>query len=267
MNRNSLLLILFAAIVAVSGCANKNAIRPGDTADVAFSKAKALYERGRYMDAARGFETVLGISRGSSIAQESQWLLADSYFKAKDYIMAAAEFRRYAETFPRSEKRPEAEYQEGMSYVALSPRYNLDQSDTYKAIEAMQLFIARYPAHERTVDAARIIDQMRDKLARKQYAAGEMYLRIQAYEAAAIYFGLTIDQFPETAWAERALARQAESYLLFAERSVEARQAERYQQVVAAYEKYVQLFPRGENRSKVEQWVDQAREALRRIQA
>jgi outer membrane assembly lipoprotein YfiO len=161
-----------------------------------FMKAKTLYERGRYLDAARGFDTVLGISRGSALAQESQWLLADSYFKARDYLMASAEYRRYAETFPRSERRPEAEYQEGLCYVRLSPRYNLDQKDTYRAIESMQLFIARYPAHERAVDAAQIIDQMRDKLARKQYAAGEMYLRIQAFEAAAIYFGLTIDQYP-----------------------------------------------------------------------
>lgn len=267
MNRNSILLILLTVVLAVGGCANKSAIRPGDTVDVAFEKAKNLYDKGRFMDAARGFETVLGISRGSAIAQESQWLLADSYFKAKDHIMAAAEFRRYAETFPRSERRPEAEYQEGMCYVRLSPRYNLDQTDTYKAIESMQLFIARYPTHERTTDAARIIDQMREKLARKQFAAGEMYLRIQAFEAAAIYFGLTIDQFPETAWAERALAKQAESYFLFAERSVETRQAERYRKVVESYEKYVQLFPRGENRAQVEQLVDQAREALRRIRA
>jgi outer membrane protein assembly factor BamD len=267
VNRNILLTAVITAFLVVSGCANKNAIRPGDTADVAFMKAKTLYERGRYLDAARGFDTVLGISRGSALAQESQWLLADSYFKARDYLMASAEYRRYAETFPRSERRPEAEYQEGLCYVRLSPRYNLDQKDTYRAIESMQLFIARYPAHERTVDAAQIIDQMRDKLARKQYAAGEMYLRIQAFEAAAIYFGLTIDQYPETAWAERALAKQAESYFLFAERSVATRQAERYRLVVGTYEKYVQLFPRGENRAQVEQLVDQAREALRRIQA
>lgn len=253
------------AALSWAGCANKNAIRPGDTVDVAFDKAKRYYDRGRFMDAAKGFETVLSISRGSQIAQESQWLLADSYFKAKDYILAASEFSRYAQTFPRSARRAEAEFQEGMCYVRMSPRYNLDQTNTYQAIESMQLFIARYPNDDRTVQAAAIIDQMREKLARKQYSAGELYLRIQAFEAAAIYFGLTIDQFPETVWAERALARQAEAYLLYARRSVESRQIERYNQVVLTYQKYVQLFPRGENRGLVESYVDQARAELARI--
>lgn len=267
MNRNLSFVLLLVLIASFSACASKNQIRPGDTLEVAYEKAMRMYNAKKYVDAARGFETVLNIGRGSAIAQDSQWYLADSYFKSRDYVMAAAEFQRYHGNYPRSERRAEAEFMEGMCYVRLSPRHNLDQTDTYKAIEIMQLYLARYPNSERTREAAGLIDQLREKLAHKQHTAGLLYLRLQSYEAAAIYFGLTIDQFPETKWAETSLAKQVEAYLLLADKSVDAKKKERYGLVLSSVEKYVQLFPNGKNRSLVESYRDQANVALSRLPA
>ena len=254
-------------IAGLSACASKNQIRTGDTLDVAYEKAMRMYTHKKYVDAARGFETVLSIGRGSTIAQDAQWYLADSYFKSRDFVMATAEYQRYHGNYPRSDRRSEAEFMEGLCYVRLSPRHNLDQSDTYKAIEIMQLYLARYPNSERTREAAGLIDELREKLAHKQHTAGLLYLRLQSFEAAAIYFGLTIDQFPETKWAESSLAKQVESYLLLAEKSVDAKKKERYELVLVSVVKYVQLFPNGKNRSLVENYRDQARVALSRLPA
>lgn len=254
-------------IAGLSACASKNQIRSGDTLDVAYEKAMRMYTNRKYVDAARGFETVLSIGRGSTIAQDAQWYLADSYFKSRDFVMATAEYQRYHGNYPRSDRRSEAEFMEGLCYVRLSPRHNLDQSDTYKAIEMMQLYLARYPNSERTREAAGLIDELREKLARKQHTAGLLYLRLQSFEAAAIYFGLTIDQFPETKWAEISLAKQVESYLLLADKSVDAKKKERYELVLESVVKYVQLFPNGKNRSLVENFRDQARVALSRLPA
>lgn len=258
MNRFSIISLLLLSLI-LSACASKSQIRPGDTLDVAYEKALALYERGRYTDATRAFETVLSIGRGTEIAQNSQFLLADSYFKNREYLIAAAEYRRYYTNYPRSERRIEAEFTESLSYYRLSPRYKLDQTDTFRAIELMQLFIGRYPGSDEAQLAAGYIDEMREKLARKEFSAGELYLRIGQYQAASVYFGLTIDNYPETSWAENALANQILSYILFAENSVPERQAERFQNAIESYEKYVQLFPRGNNRSTVEEYVDRAR--------
>jgi len=267
VNRNSSIIFALLILASLGACANKNQIRSGDTLEEAYTKAKRMYDNKKFVDAAAAFETVLNIGRGSTIAQESQWYLADSYYQSRDYVLAAAEYARYHSNYPRSERRADAEFLEGMCYVNLSPRHNLDQTDTYRAIEVMQLFISRYPNNDRTMEAAAIIDQLREKLANKQYTAGLLYLRLQSFEAAAIYFGLTIDQYPETKWAEMALAKQVESYLYFAQKSTERRQQERYRMVLSSYEKYVQLFPNGRNRSSVEQFRDQARVALSRISA
>ncbi|HAC16635.1 MAG TPA: outer membrane protein assembly factor BamD [Bacteroidetes bacterium] len=256
-------LLLVVVPFVIASCTSKSQIRPGDSLEVAYEKALRLYERERYTDATRAFETVLSIGRGTEIAEESQFLLAESYFKNRDYLVAASEYRRFYTNYPRSEKRIDAEYNEAMCYHELSPRYKLDQTDTFRAIELMQLFIGRYPGTDRATDAANMIDSMRDKLAQKEYSAAELYMRIRSFEAAAVYYNLTIDAYPETTWAEKALAKQIFAYINFAEFSVPSRQAERYQLALDSYQKYVQLFPNGENRSLVEEYRDIATDGLR----
>lgn len=260
-------LVLILVPILFSACSSKRHIRPGDSLEVAYEKAQRLYERGRYTDASRAFETVLSIGRGTEIAQDAQYLLAESYFKNRDFLIAASEYRRYYTNYPRSDRRVDAEFNEAMCYYRLSPRYKLDQTDTYRAIELMQLFVGRYPNTPRAVEAANMIDTMRDKLAQKEFSAAELYMRIRAYEAAAVYYDLTIDAFPETVWAEKALANQVFAYIKFAEVSVPSRMIERYELAISSYQKYLQLFPNGPNRSTVEQYYDMAQDGIRSVQS
>jgi outer membrane protein assembly factor BamD len=164
--------------------------------------------------------------------------------------------------YPRSSILELCAFKEAKCYYELSPRYKLDQTDTEKAIEKFQLFVRRYQNAALADSAIALIDMMRQKLAHKEYDAGRLYKRLGQYQAAAIYFGLTMDKYPETTWAEKALSEQVHSFLLLAENSVPDKREERYQSVVETYEKYIQIFPRGPHRSEVETWVDQARVAL-----
>jgi outer membrane protein assembly factor BamD len=247
-----LVLVMLAALI--SSCASKSAIKPGDTVDVAFSKSKALYEKGRYGEAARAFETVLSLGRGSEIAQESQYLLAESYYKNKEYLIAASEYRRYVTFHPRSERRENAEFMEALSYYKMSPRYKLDQTDTDRAITLFRIFIGKYPSSDRVTEAASYLDEMRLKLAKKSFTSATMYFKLRMYVSAAMYFQITIDNYPETAFAEESLALQIQAYTLYADMSVPEKQAERYQMAIDSYQKYLQLFPNGKNRALAESY-------------
>ncbi|MEX0994577.1 MAG: outer membrane protein assembly factor BamD, partial [Balneolaceae bacterium] len=96
--------------------------------------------------------------------------------------------------------------------------------------------------------------------------AAEFYMRTNRYNAAAVYYETVIENYPESQWAERSLARQVEAYILYADNSVPDRQSERYQMAVDSYQRYLQLFPRGENRSKVEDLYDRARAEIQDIE-
>ncbi|HYW95805.1 MAG TPA: outer membrane protein assembly factor BamD [Bacteroidales bacterium] len=255
------LVLIFITVAGIS-CTSKNVIRPGDTLPVAFEKAKNLYENGKYSEATDALETVISIGRGTDTAQEAQYLLAESYYKNHEYLLAASEYDRYTSYYPNSEKRQEVDFKNAECYWHMSPNYKLDQKYSKKAIEQFNLFISRYPDSELAKKAADYIDQMREKLAHKTFGSADLYMRMDEYEAAAIYYGLTIDQYPETAWAEHALVEQIHAYVVYAQNSVEAKQQERFQKAVDSYEKYVQLFPRGDYRSEAEDYYDMAKVGL-----
>ncbi len=251
----SLILILF---VSSQACKNPNLIRPGEPLDSAYQKAMNLYERERYGDAINAFETITRVGRGTEYAQDAQYYLAEAYYKNNEFLLAASEYERFVAFYPNDNRREEVDFKIALCYKELSPRFKLDQSDTIRALEAFQLFNNRYPDSELVLESAKYIDELRSKLAKKYYMAADFYLRTDRYEAAAIYFGLTIDQFPESDLAEDALMRQIETYVVYAEKSISDKQLERYQKAIDGYNKFLQLFPRSDNRAEVENLRDRA---------
>lgn len=259
------LFILVIAAATLMSCRSEDLIRPGDPIDVAFDKAMSQFEEEKYTDAARSFETVISIGRGTDWGQDAQYYLAESHYKNRRYLVAASEYSRYVQFHPNSPRREDAEFKEALCYYNLSPRYRLDQTYTESAIERFRLFMSRYPNSEHREQAGNYIEELREKLAQRDYNAAEFYMRTNRYNSAAIYFGLVIDRFPETRWAERALVKQMESYILYAENSIESRQEERFEKALESYSSYLQLFPQGENRSRIEELYDRAQDGLAEV--
>lgn len=260
------ILILLLAIFTLISCRSEELIRPGDSLEVAFEKAMGQYENENYTEAARAFETVISIGRGTDYGRDAQFYLAESHFKNGRYLIAASEFSRFVQFHPNSERRPYAEFHEALCYYHLSPRYRLDQTYTNNAIDRFRLYNDRYPNSERRELANEYISELREKLAQRDFNAAEFYMRIDSFNSAAIYYGLVIDNYPETSWAERALVKQIEAYTVYAENSIQARQEERFRQALDSYDTYLQLFPQGENRSRAEDLYDRANRGLQEVQ-
>ncbi|WP_421774638.1 outer membrane protein assembly factor BamD [Gracilimonas sp.] len=260
----SKLLAVLTFLFIFSACKNDRLIKRGDSVEVAYQKAMAFYEEENYTEAANAFDTVTRVARGTEYGQDAQYYLAESYYKDKQFLLAASEYDRYISYYPQDERRPDMEFKAAMCYFKLSPRYKLDQNQTRKAIERFRLFNNRYPDHEKVQEAAARIDEMREKLAHKSYESARFYVRTEQYKAATIYLDKTIDQYPESKWAEQALVDQIQIYISYADNSVVNKQAERYGKAIENYEKFLQLFPESKYREEVENYHD---EAVRKLAA
>ena len=262
--RSAFRWVLCSLIIALfyTGCKNEELIRPGDSIDVAYKKALSLYRAEDYRDAAKAFETVISSARGTDYAKSSYFFMAESYFNSSQYLLAADAYNRLVSLYPQSERAKEARYKEALSYYKLSPRYKIDQQHTRKSIEKFRLYLSRYPDSEKADQAGKYLTEMRSKLARKHYEAADLYIRLEQYRAATTYYELTVNKYPETKWAEKALVKEISTYVTYANNSVRSKQRERYKKAVEAYEKYLQLFPDGPNRQQAEANVDDARAAL-----
>jgi len=249
-------------MLTFTACKGSRLVNPGDPINVSYQKGVDKFQEGNFSDAAEIFETVTRIGRGTNYAQDAQFYLAESYFNQERYILAEAEYRRFITFYPRDSKRESVDFKKALSLYYQSPRYRLDQSATLKAIDEFQLFNSRYPNSEYVLQSAEKINELRSKLAQKNYEAAQFYSRTDQYLAASIYYDLVIDRYPESKWAEISLLNQIETYNDYAFNSVLGKQVERYNLAISSYEKYIQLFPQSPSRGKAESLRDAAEEGL-----
>jgi len=240
--RNLAAFLSLALLVVLTGCSGSNRISH-TSAEQAFQRGKAQYDDGDYDRAIRYFRGVFQYGRGSQWADDAQFYLANSYREQGKYLIAANEYERFSQLYRNNQRRPEAEYQRAMMYYKLSPRYQLDQSNSRRAISYFQLFIERNPRHELVADAQTKIDELRNKMARKQFEAGELYERRDMWEASALTFAGVFDSYPDTEWADDALLGAVRAYIEYADRSVRNKVDDRLEKAISNYERLTQVFP------------------------
>lgn len=233
---------LLALAVVVAGCGGTGRLRY-TSAEEAFQKGKEFYDSGKYHRAVEYFQGVFDYGRVSEIAADAQLYLARAYYQDGQYILASSEFTRFIELYRNDPRGEQAEFERAMAYYQLSPAYQLDQTETQRAVDYFNLFLDRFPQSELADDAEARILELREKMAHKLYARGGLYEQRELFEAAALSYELAFDQYPDTHWADDALLGALRAYLAFADQSIRERQEERLQKAIDNYQRLVQLFP------------------------
>ena len=137
--RTYLSMALLALLIAVAGCSGSNRLQHRSPED-AYQQGMQRFESGNYDEAIRFFRAVFSYGRANDWADDAQLQLARAYRNNRQYRLAATEYRRFGELYRNDERVPIAEYERAMSFFELSPRYQLDQTDTRQALSLFQLF-------------------------------------------------------------------------------------------------------------------------------
>jgi outer membrane protein assembly factor BamD len=234
----------FALVLALqlAACSGSGRVRYESPAE-AFEKGMEAYEKGKNRRAIEYLQGVFDFGRTHEFAADAQLFLARAYARNREYMLAANEYNRFVQIFRQDPRVPDAEFENAMTYYARSPEFELDQTETERAVRQFQLFINRYPTHPKASEAVGMIAELREKLAHKRHEAARLYARRRLHEAAALTFESVFDEYPDTEWADDALFGAIQSYILYAEQSIIQRQRERYQSAIDNYERLAQLFP------------------------
>lgn len=259
--RASFFVLALAALVAFSACSNSGRLRY-NSAEEAYNKGMAEMEDEDYDVAIKFFRGVFQYGRGNEWADDAQFHLAEAYEKQRRYRLAATEYERFTQLYRNNQRVPVAEFRRANMYFKDSPQYQLDQSASRKAIDYYQLFLQRYPQHELATTAQEHISELRNKLAHKKYAAGELYMRRRMYEAATEVYTSLFDQYPDTRWADDALYGAVRAFTVYAENSIASKQEERYRKAVENYDRLVQVFPESKLVQRAASFYKEAQDAL-----
>ena len=258
-------ILSLALLVGLIGCSGSQRVSHSSPKQ-AYEKGMEHYEQEDYEKAIRYFRGVLNYGRGNQWGPDAQFKLAMAQRKMRKYLVAANEFKRFTQLYRNNPMVPRAEYERARAYYARSPDYQLTQTDTRKAIELFQLFIDRYPDHELVPKAQAKVDELRAKLAHKQYAAAKLYERREMWPAATTSYESAFNQYPDTPWADNALLGALRTYIRYADRSIQEKQAERYQQAIAQYDRLTQLFPESPLLERAHTLRDEAQRKLEQVQ-
>ncbi|HET8752954.1 MAG TPA: outer membrane protein assembly factor BamD [Salinimicrobium sp.] len=248
------ILLLIVAVVASSCGEYQDVLKSEDiglkyaTADSLYTQAKAGEgnSRKKFKKALRLFEQIVPQYRGKPQAQKLMFLYADTYYELGDYFLSGYQFERFAESFPQSDKIEEAAYKSAKSYYYLSPRYSLDQTETYKAIAKMQDFINTFPESERLDEANELVTEMRVKLERKAYEIAKQYHHTYNYIAAITAFDNFLLDYPGSPFRERAYYYKFDSAYLYAVNSYAYAMPERLEAAEEYFNDYKRYYPEGE---------------------
>ena len=167
-----------------------------------------------YLQAQDEFNLVLIRATGTELGDDAQFFLGESYFLNKEYILAIAEYEKLTRKMGFSPFVEKARFRICEAYRLDSPKYFHDQIYTEKALEKYQEFVDDFPNSENYDTALEAMVLLRDKLAKKLYETGLLYLKMDEYEPARLSFQRVLDQFYDTDIVEIAHLGIIRSYCL-----------------------------------------------------
>src|SRR5690606_37177353 len=151
-------------------------------------------------------------------------------------------FKQFTDTYPNSSRAEECRYIGAYCYFLESPRPGLDQEYTYRATEALQLFINLYPNTERAEQASGLIQQLRNKLETKAYNNAKLYTDTRLsddYRTSVITYHNIRRQYPDTKYAKEMEFLSIKAQSLYANQSSAIRQEERFEELLYLYNNFI----------------------------
>jgi outer membrane protein assembly factor BamD len=241
MLKKPFLHVVIAAtlILIVGSCSKYQKLLKSSNTELKYQKAIEYYNNEDYYRALQLFDMVLPYYRGTSRAEKIGYYISMSHYFQGDYILASYHFKNFAKTFPKSKYAKECTFLAAYCNYLESPRYSLDQSNSYKAIEGFQYFANQYPRSDSVELCNEYIDELRDKLQRKRFEISKQYLKTEYFEAAITSFKTDLEDYPNSEYKEESLFFILKSHFLLAENSIEEKKYDRYKNTEEAYERLV----------------------------
>jgi outer membrane protein assembly factor BamD len=242
-------LLLTILALSVAGCKSQfEKIRLSNDVAKKYQEAVRLYNNKNYSKALILFEDLTQKYRGRAEAEDLNYYYAYTLYRLGDYTTARFQFKNFADIYPTSKNAEECRYMYAYCFYLDSPKSSLDQENTFKAIDAMQLFINLYPKSERVAQATEYINELRGKLEDKAYANAKLYFDLGGYDitnykAAVVALQTAQVEYPDIKYAEEMDLLIVKSQYLYAKNSYETRQEDRFNEAITFANEFAESHP------------------------
>ncbi len=230
-------------VALLSSCNKYSKVAKSKDYNYKLKMADEYFAKKKYKNAQQLYEELFPVFKGNLSFEDLYYKDAYCFYMMKEYRDAESLFKGFLETFPNSSRAEEVDYLHAYSFYKQSPKVELEQVNTTKAMGMMQTFINTHPGSTRTKDATEIIDKCRAKLEQKEYRAAELYFNLAQFRASAIAFTNLANNYPESVRGDEYKLKTVKSYYRFAKESIVEKQIERFEKVITEYEDFVDRYP------------------------
>lgn len=262
--------VILAAVALVALCSCKSQyemLLNSNDADAKYEAAFEYFNNGRYTKAAALFESLSMLTDGTERDDTVKYYWGLSNYRAKDYYTADTNFEKYIESYPRSPFASEARYLRLDCLYLQTLRYELDQSPTYKAMNAISEYILEYPSSSHMQSCRDMLQDLNGRLDRKAYEGAKLYYKMEDYLASRVAFRNVLKDDSENMYREDILYYIAMSSYKYAHLSVPEKQKERYLTFVDDYLNFIGEIPESRYRRELDSVYKKAQKALGRYSA
>jgi outer membrane protein assembly factor BamD len=249
-------LIVFAVLVLAS-CNQYNRLLKSTDYELKLQKAHEYYEKGNFIRSAQLFEELIPVMKGTDKSEEVYYYYTWSEYYIGDVILSQYHFKNYTRQFPAGKHVEECSFMSAYCYFRTSPQLHLDQTYTKNAVKEFQAFIDTYPESSRLDTCNVLVDQLNQKLERKDVEIIRQYFNLSDWKATIVASRIFIKEYPASRYTEEMMFLTIDSYYLLALNSITSKKEERLNGAIENYVKFADLYPESVYLSRAESIYNQ----------
>ena len=258
-------LLYLSLVVLLASCGGFEKIRKSSDVNYKLTKANEYFDKKEYVHANELYKELMPVMKSTRNYEALFYKYAYTFYYLKDYVEASYYFKNFTEYFPISKDAEECEYMSAVCLFKYSPKYTLDQTNSVKALEALQSYVNRYPKSSRMEEANKYIDASRKKLESKQADAAKLYYNISQFKAATVAYRSVLRNYPESPNADLYQFMIMKAMYKYAKVSIPEKQDERYSNAIAAYNDLKTSYPQSQYLADAEKLYAEADNNIKKI--
>jgi outer membrane protein assembly factor BamD len=250
-------IIYVMALVSLTSCSEFQRVQKRGDINEKLNAAYKYYDKKEYYKTTLLFDEVIPLLKGKREGEKALFYYAYSFYHQKQYMMSGYHFRDYYETYPRGQYTEESMFMYAKSLFKDSPEHNLDQTNTYDAIRAIQGFANKFPQSANMTEANTMMDELNAKLEKKAYENARLYYKLSEfnsanYKSSVLTFDNFLRRYPNSAHSEEIAFLKIDAQYNLARHSEFTRQKERYFDTIEFYHNFIDKYPNSKYKKEAE---------------
>ena len=189
MMMKRILPILLLAGLAFQACKSQyDLILESNDTDAKYAAAFDYFNKGKYTKSAQLFESLSLLVGGTAREDTVQYYWGLSNYSMGDYYTAETNFSKFILTYPYSPLAESAEFLRVDCLYKATLRYELDQTPTYTAMNAISAYMINHPESTNLDICRHMLEDLGERLDRKAYENAKLYYKMEDYKASRVAF-------------------------------------------------------------------------------